>query len=67
MKILKKVDELKQSILKTDKLIEKMLIDLKFQKTENLNKESRIQNLKKEVRNNIEKIDEIIENYNAKN
>ena len=67
MDIFKKIAELKQSILKTDNLIEKMLLNLKTQKIENKNKENRILNLKEKIRNNVEKIDKIIENYNAKN
>ena len=67
MDIFKKIAELKQSILKTDHLIEKMLLNLKTQNIENKNKENRILNLKKKIRNNVEKIDKIIENYNAKN
>ena len=65
MEILKKITGLKKSILETDQLVDDLLSSLKAQQNRIDNKEKEILQLKEEVKTNIEKIDEIIEDYNA--
>ena len=65
MEILKKIAELKKSIIETDQLVDDLLSSLKAQQNRIDNKEKKIVQLKKEVKINVEKIDEIIEDYNA--
>lgn len=65
MEILKKITELKKSILETDLLVDDLLTSLKVQQNRNDDKEKKILQIKEEVKINVEKIDEIIENYNA--
>ena len=65
MEILKKITGLKKSILETDQLVDDLLSSLKAQQNRIDNKEKEILQLKEEVKINIEKIDEIIEDYNA--
>ena len=65
MKILKKIDILTSSIKKTDKLVDELISSLQNQKLKVSTKEKKILNLKDEVSNNIDKIDKIIEDYNA--
>ena len=65
MEILKKITELKKSILETDLLVDDLLSSLKVQQNRIDDKEKKILQLKEEVKINVEKIDEIIENYNA--
>ena len=65
MEILKKITGLKKSILETDHLVDDLLSSLKAQQNRIDNKEKEILQLKEEVKINIEKIDEIIEDYNA--
>ena len=67
MQLLKKISELKKSIQETDQLVEELIASLKAQELKSENKEKKILKLKEEVRLNIEKIDKIIENYNANN
>ena len=65
MEILKRITELKKSLLETDQLVDDLLSSLKAQQNRIDNKEKKIVQLKKEVKINVEKIDEIIEDYNA--
>ena len=65
MNIFKKISSLKNSIQETDKLVDNLIITLNEQKTKVEKKESKITILKQEVSNNIDKIDKILENYNA--
>ena len=65
MEILKRIAELKKFILETDQLVDDLLSSLKAQQNRIDNKEKKILQLKKEVKINVEKIDEIIEDYNA--
>ena len=65
MEILKKIAELKKSIIETDQLVDDLLSSLKAQQNRIDNKEKKILQLKAEVKINVEKIDEIIEDYNA--
>ena len=65
MEILKKIAELKKSIIETDQLVDDLLSSLKAQQNRIDNKEKKILQLKQEVKINVEKIDEIIEDYNA--
>ena len=65
MEILKKIAELKKSILETDHLVDDLLSSLKAQQNRIDNKEKKILQLKEEVKINVKKIDEIIEDYNA--
>ena len=65
MEIEKKITILKKSIQETDGLVDEIISSLNNQKLKVENKEKKISQLKEEVRNNIDKIDKIIENYNA--
>lgn len=65
MSIMNKIAELKTSIKKTELLIDEMMLYLEEQKIKNTLKEQKILKLKEEVTINVEKIDEIIENYNG--
>ena len=65
MEILKKIAELKKSILETDQLVDDLLSSLEAQQSRIDNKEKTILQLKEEVKFNVKKIDEIIENYYA--
>ena len=65
MEILKKIAELKKSILETDQLVDDLLLSLKAYKNRIDNKEKETLLLKKEVKINVEKIDEIIDDYNV--
>ena len=65
MSIINKIAELKTSIKKTELLIDEMMLYLEEQKIKNTLKEQKILKLKEEVTINVEKIDEIIENYNG--
>lgn len=59
------IDKLKQSIIETDQLVDEMIEFLEAQKIRTQKKEKKISELKEEVRVNIEKIDKIIDGYNA--
>ena len=63
MGIKNKIIELERSIKNTDLLIDEMISYLEKQKMKTILKEKIILKLKEEVAINIEKIDEIIENY----
>ena len=65
MEILENIDTLKKSIEETDQLVEELISSLQAQKLKVENKENKILHLKNEVRNNLDKIDKIIEGYNA--
>ena len=65
MEILKRIAELKKFILETDQLVDDLLSSLKAQQNRIDNKEKKILQLKEEVKINVEKIDEIIEDYNV--
>ena len=65
MKILEKISELKKSIKETDLLIEELISSLNAYKLRSENRDEKISKIKEEVRINIEKIDEFIEDYNA--
>ena len=61
----KELNHLKKSIKELEQLVEELIASLEAQKLRVSNKEKMISQLKAEVRNNIEKIDEIIEEYHA--
>ena len=65
MEIIEKINKLKKSIKETDKLVDELISSLEAQKLSANNRENKIFNLKEEVRINVEKIDEIIEDYNG--
>ena len=65
MSIMNKITELETSIKKTELLIDGMMIYLEEQKIKTILGEKKILKLKEEVAINVEKIDEIIENYNG--
>ena len=67
MGIMDKITELETSIKKTDLLVDEIILYLEEQKTKIRLKEEKILKLKEEVTVNVEKIDEIIENYNGNN
>ena len=58
MNLLQKIDQLKNSLNKFEQLIEDQNDNI-------LSKQKKIDYLKKQIQNNIEKIDRIIKNYNA--
>ena len=65
MEIEKEINDLKKSIIELELLVEELISSLEAQKLRVSNKEKVIFQLKEEVRTNIEKIDEIIEEYHA--
>ena len=60
MDLLNRIKQLEKNIEKIDILAKKLAQD-------NSNKQKRINLLEEKIQNNIKKIDEIIEGYNAKN
>tara|TARA_B100000676_G_C17724543_1_gene653104 strand:+ start:51 stop:254 length:204 start_codon:yes stop_codon:yes gene_type:complete len=65
MQIEKEINDLKKSVLELEVLVEELISSLEAQKLRVSNKEKIISQLKEEVRTNIEKIDQIIEEYHA--
>ena len=65
MEIEKEIHDLKKSIIELELLVEELISSLEAQKLRVSNKEKIISQLKEDVRSNIEKIDEIIEEYHA--
>tara|TARA_B100000965_G_C19065040_1_gene529554 strand:+ start:40 stop:243 length:204 start_codon:yes stop_codon:yes gene_type:complete len=65
MEIEKEINDLKKSVLELEVLVEELISSLEAQKLRVSNKEKIISQLKEEVRTNIEKIDQIIEEYHA--
>ena len=65
MEIEKEVNDLKKSIIELELLVEELISSLEAQKLRVSNKEKIISQLKEEVRTNVEKIDQIIEEYHA--
>ena len=56
---------LSKSIFELEQLVEELISSLEAQKLRVANKEKIISQLKEDVKRNIEKIDEIIEEYHA--
>ena len=65
MEIEKEINVLKKSIKELEQLVEELISSLEAQKLRVSNKEKIISQLKVDIRSNIEKIDEIIEEYHA--
>ena len=65
MEIEKEINNLKKSVLELEQLVEELISSLEAQKLRVSNKEKIISQLKEEVRTNVEKIDQIIEEYHA--
>ena len=65
MEIEKEIKDLKKSVLELELLVEELISSLEAQKLRVSNKEKIISQLKGEIRTNIEKIDQIIEEYHA--
>ena len=65
MEIEKEINDLKKSVLELELLVEELISSLEAQKLKVSNKEKIIFQLKEEIRTNIAKIDEIIEEYHA--
>jgi len=65
MEMEKEINHLKKSIKELEQLVEELIASLEAQKLRVSNKEKMISQLKAEVQTNIEKIDEIIEEYHA--
>ena len=65
MEIEKEINDLKKSVLELEVLVEELISSLEAQKLRVSNKEKIISQLKEEVRINVEKIDQIIEEYHA--
>ena len=67
MEILKKIKNLNKSVETSNQLVDELISSLKAQKLKSQNKEHKIELLKEQIRLNIDKIDKIVENYNANN
>ena len=65
MEIEKEINDLKKSVLELELLVEELISSLEAQKLRVSNKEKIISQLKEDIRSNIEKIDQIIEEYHA--
>ena len=65
MEIAKEINDLKKSVLELELLVEELISSLEAQKLRVSNKVKIISQLKEEVRINVEKIDQIIEEYHA--
>ena len=65
MEIEKEINVLKKSIKELEQLVEELIASLEAQKLRVSNKEKIISQLKDDIKSNIEKIDEIIEEYHA--
>ena len=65
MEIEKEIKDLKKSIIELELLVEELISSLEAQKLRVSNKEKIISQLKEEIRINIEKIDQIIEEHHA--
>jgi endonuclease III-like uncharacterized protein len=65
MDILQKIEKLKKTIEETEQLVDEMISSLEVQNIKYQDKEGQLNSLKSEVRLNVEKIDEIIKDYNA--
>ncbi len=65
MEMEKEINNLKKSIIELELLVEELISSLEAQKLRVSNKEKIISQLKEDVRSNIAKIDEIIEEYHA--
>ena len=65
MEIEKEIKDLKKLIIALELLVEELISSLEAQKLRVSNKEKIISQLKEEVRINVEKIDQIIEEYHA--
>ena len=64
MDILQKIEKLKKTIEETEQLVDEMISSLEVQNIKYQDKEGQLNSLKSEVRLNVEKIDEIIKDYN---
>ena len=65
MDLITKINELKESIIETNQLVDELLSSLAANQLRAENKETKVLQIKEEVKPNIQKIDEILENYNA--
>ena len=63
--MLKRISELKSKIVKTEELVDDLLLSLEAQQNNINKKDNTILKLKEELKVNIRKIDKIIEEYNA--
>ena len=67
MEIFKEITELKKSIQETDQIIDELISSLNSKQLILDKKDKEISYLKEEIKMNVEKIDKIIEDYNANN
>ena len=65
MDLIKKINELKQSIIETNQLVDELIASLSAKNLRLENSEKKVLKIKEEVKTNIEKIDEILKDYNA--
>ena len=65
MDLIAKINELKESIIETNQLVDELISSLAANQLRVENKETKVLRIKEEVKANIKKIDEILENYNA--
>ena len=64
MDLIAKINELKESIIETNQLVDELISSLAANQLRAENKETKVLQIKEEVKTNIQKIDEILENYN---
>ena len=67
MEIFKEITELKKSIQETDQIIDELISSLNSKQLILDKKDKEISYLKEEIKMNVEKIDKIIEDFNANN
>ena len=65
MDILKRIEILKNKMTQVEELVEDLLLTLEAKQNQLYIKENKISELKKIVKENVDKIDTIIEKYNA--
>jgi len=65
MDILKRIEILKNKMIQAEELVDDLLLTLEAKQNQIYTKENKISQLKKVVKENVDKIDTIIEEYNA--
>ena len=65
MEILKKIENLKKTIQTVNQLVDELTTSLDAKTLRVEKQEKKLSSLKQEIRSNVLKIDEIIEDYNA--
>ena len=65
MDILKRIEILKNKVIQVDELVDDLLLTLEAKQNKIYIKENKILQLKEVVKKNVDKIDSIIDEYNA--